>query len=195
MSEISVDDSAVAVVVSVDVSIDDEAPDFQERWSIGNVAELDWAMKRLAEFRKMVAQNNAVEAANIARVKAVTQRLNESMAGDIAFFSGQIEQYVRANRLALIGSGKKKSRTFVHGTVAFRKSGGHPVITDKELLFQWAMSQPVEANVIRLKTELAWDTIKSMVEKTTGEIPPGVDIEPETESFKIEAIGDAANEH
>jgi phage host-nuclease inhibitor protein Gam len=176
------------------VEFDEEAPGWKERWKIQGLDTLDWALRRLAEARRFIAENDAVAAANIARIEKATEKLNAASAHDVAFFSGVIEQYVRDNRRTLIGIGSKKSRSFPHGTVSFRKTGGRPVIGDKEALMQWAMAQPVEANVVRLKMELAWDQIKSMVEEKAIRPPPGVDIEPETETFKIEAIGDAAND-
>jgi phage host-nuclease inhibitor protein Gam len=176
------------------VEFDENEPGWKERWKVQGLDTLDWAMRRLAESRRFIQENDAVAAAAIARIKAKTEKLNASAAHDAAFFEGVIEEYVRANRKTLIGISSKKSRSFPHGTVSFRKTGGRPVIGDKEALLAWAMSQPVEANCVRMKVEVAWDVVKASVEKT-GEIPPGVDIEPESETFKIEATGDAANEH
>ncbi len=173
---------------------DEEAPGWKERWKVQGLDTLDWAMRRLAESRRFIAENDAVAAAAIARIKQKTEKLNAASAHDAAFFEGVIEEYVRANRKTLIGIGSKKSRSFPHGTVSFRKTGGRPVIGDKETLLHWARSQPIESNFVRFKEELAWDVVKKHVEET-GEDIPGVDTEPESETFKIEAIGDAANEH
>lgn len=174
--------------------VDEEEPRAQDGWHIEDVGALDWALSRVAALQREIRENEAITEAAIARLKVRTATLNARAERGVAFFSGRIQEYAELHRAELLGGGKRKSRALPHGSVAWKKRGGQPVVTDDAKLLEWSIAQPPELGLCRLSWKPAWDIIKENVKKT-GEIPPGVDIEPESETFKIEAIGDAANEH
>lgn len=161
----------------------EEAP--RQDFRITDPGELDWAMARLAALRKEKADNDAAAAQAIARIEARREKLNATVARGMAFFESHIAAYCHENRKGLLGGGKKKSRTFLHGVVRWRQSSEAPKVISKDALLVWAQQQPLELGFLRIKEEPAWDAIKEHCKKT-GEVPPGVEIEPASEKFEIE---------
>ena len=175
--------------------VDEHDEQARPGWLIEGVDSLDWALSRLAALKREIDENEAVAEAAIARLRARTAKLNERAARGVAFFESRIREYAENHRKDLLGGGKKKSRALPHGVIAWRKSGGGFRVGDRAALLEWAQKQPVELDFVRLKEEPAWDVIKAHCEKT-GECPPGVDTEPESETLKIEAISmEAKNGH
>lgn len=173
--------------------VDEEEPSARPGWHIDSIASLDWAMGRMAALQREIAQNNAILEANVARLHARTAKLNEAAARGVSFFDGRVRDYAEQHRAELLGGGKRKSRKMLHGVIAWRKTGGGFKANDKDALLAWALTQPVELGLVRMKEEAAWDKIKERC-SVTGEMPPGVDTEPEGETFKIETLSmEAAN--
>lgn len=156
-------------------------PDFR----IQDPAELDWAMSRLAALRKEKADNDAAAEQAIARIKARRDKLNATVARGEAFFESHIAAYCHENRPKILGGGKRKARTFLHGIVRWKKTGGAPEVIDQSALLVWAQAQPFELGFLRVKEEPAWSVIKEHCKKT-GELPPGVELGPEGEKFEID---------
>lgn len=159
----------------------------KEEFRIKDSADLDWALARLGALRKEVAENNAAAAQAVFRINARRDRLNATVERGIAFFTAQIAFFCEQNRKTLLGGGKKKSRALIHGTVGWKKTGGAPVIRDQEALLKWAQAQSYELGFLRIKEEPAWDAIKEHA-KTTGELPPGVELSPEAETFEVKTV-------
>ena len=51
----------------------------------------------------------------------------------------------------------------------------------------WLLAQPVEAGLYRMKVSPEMRALQDRF-KTTGEVPPGMDVVPESESITVEAI-------
>lgn len=160
-------------------------------WTIADLDTLDWALSRMADSEREVEENNKLAQEAIGRIKLKTEILNERAEKAIAFFRSQIAAYAETHRAELLGGGKKKSRTLLHGTIGWRKKGGALEMKDAAALLDWARLQPIESNVLRIKEEPAWDVIKkSYPDAKSGEIPPGCDVVPETEEITIKpALG------
>lgn len=171
----------------IDQYQDEEDQRATDGWHIQDIETLDWALSRMADLKREIAENESVMEAAIIRLRMRTAKLNERAARGVTFFEGRVREYAEIHRKDLLGGGKKKSRALPHGVVSWRKSGGGFKANDKEALLAWAQKQPVELGFIRFKEEPAWDVIKAHCEKT-GEAPPGVDVEPESETFKVEPI-------
>ena len=78
--------------------------------------------------------------------------------------------------------GKSKTIDLPTGQITWRKAGGKLTIIDKDALAAWAVEQGPEAGLFRVKTEPEMRAIQALFAKT-GELPPGTDFEPETETI------------
>jgi phage host-nuclease inhibitor protein Gam len=165
---------------------DEHDPAVRGAWQIDSLGSADWALARLAECEAEAAEIDRQAAATIERVRRRAEELKTKAARGAAFFSYKLMAFAETHRATLLGSGKKKSREFLHGKIGWRKKGGKLVVRDREALCEWLALQPVEAGLYRMKLEPEMRAIQERF-KAAGEIPPGCDFEPEYEDIEIKA--------
>lgn len=169
-------------VVSLPYETDADVP--ASDWRIETPADADWALERLGDFERQKKENVVIGQTRVEAILFRVSNLNDALEKKAAFFRQHLIAYAQAHRAELI-IGKKKSRDFPSGTIAYRKTGGGLVVKDKSVLLDWARKQPVELNFVRIKEEPAVDEIK-LASKTSGEVPEGMEYEPEAEVIKLE---------
>lgn len=157
-----------------------------DAWHIQDIPTADWALGRVCDLEREIAENEAVADLAISRIHLRTQALNARAQRGVEFFKGRIAAFAESHREALLGGGKKKTRSLLHGSISWRKSGGGLQVQDKEALLDWARLQPAELGFVRIKEEAAVDEVKKAF-KATGEVPPGCDVAPEGEEVIVKA--------
>mgnify|MGYP002410008834 FL=1 len=148
------------------------------------MSDLDWCLERVGELE--------AEAAEIRRqlaraIETLTNRANAIAASaerGASWFRSLAEGFVLEARSDIL-TGKKKSRDFLHGRVAFRSHAEKLVVTDKAALVAWLESQP-DSTLYRVKVEPEMKALQAKF-KATGELPPGCDFEPASETLTITA--------
>jgi phage host-nuclease inhibitor protein Gam len=155
-------------------------------WSIKDLGAADWSLARIADLEREVDENTAMANAQIAKLQHKAQALNAPLLRRVEFFRTMLAAYAQANRAAILGNGKKKSRALLHGVLAWRKIGGGLTVTDRDALLEWARAQPVELELVRVREEPAVAEIKRHC-AATGEVPPGAEVVPEGEEFSVKA--------
>jgi len=169
----------------------EEIPDLEdgiavpETWTIQDLATADWALSRIADLEREIAENESLAETAIARIKLRTELLNERASKGLAFFRSRIEGYAQANREHLI-PGKKKTRSLLHGSISWRSTPERLKVVDASATLTWAQTQPIEAGLIRIKEELDKPALNALF-KSTGEMPPGTELEPAKEELQIKA--------
>lgn len=153
-------------------------------WRPESLVDVEWMLSRIRDLERTIDENEIILRERIALMKVRTEKLNESPRSGIAFFTALIRWFSETNRDVLLKGGKSKSRKFMSGQVGWKKKPAKPVVRDAEALLAWAQAQPVESGFLRIKEEPAWDRIREHV-IASGEIPPGVDVEPEEEKFEV----------
>lgn len=171
----------------------DTEPLPDESWGITDLESMDWALARICDMEREMEENEMLAKASIGRIELKTEILNERAQKAVDFFRSRVASYAQEHRAELVGGGKKKSRTLLHGFVGWRKGGGNLEVKDKEALLEWARAQPIETNFLRVKEEPAIDEIKRAFGQT-GEIPPGCDVTPQVEELTIKAVLGGLNE-
>lgn len=156
-------------------------------WTPESIVDLEWCLMRIGELQAQVAENEAIYKAMVARYRDRTDAINKTPLHGIEWFTGLVHYYCEQHRDQLLKHGKAKSRKLQSGTIGWRKVGGRPVIEDKQALCEWALAQPVTSGFVRVKEEPDWSAIKEHVEKT-GELLPGVIIEPEVDQFEFKVL-------
>lgn len=177
-------------------SVEEHAP---EGWTVRSLEDADWALARIAECERQADENSRALAAAVGRLKRSiaqleerTKGLNAALEQRAAYFRGQLELYARDNRETLL-VGKKKSRSLPHGSFGWRRTGGQPFVADAGALMQWAKEQPPETGFLELVESMSWALIKRHC-KESGELPPGVELEPEVEVFTVDAVSMEASD-
>jgi phage host-nuclease inhibitor protein Gam len=163
---------------------EDEAdPSVGGGWLIRDLGSADWAISRVAECQAEAAEIDRQADAAIERINRRREALKEKAARGEAFFRARLLMFAETHRDEIL-TGKKRSREFVHGRIQFRKKAERLVVKDREALLAWLATQPVEAGLYRVRLEPELRAIQDRF-KTAGEIPPGCEVEPESETVEI----------
>jgi phage host-nuclease inhibitor protein Gam len=166
---------------------DETDPTVRGPWEIENLGTLAWALERMGELTAETQENDALKLQAIARLEARVTQLNARAKGGIEFFRARILSYMARARPELLKGGKKKSRALPSGTIGWRSKGGRLVVQDEDAALAWAKEQPVEADFVRVKFELNRKALAELF-KTTGEVPPGCDVEAEYDDPYIDPV-------
>jgi phage host-nuclease inhibitor protein Gam len=158
-------------------------------WRVDSIGALEWAFERLADLEAEKADNEALEAAAVDRLRARVRQLNAKLDRGIAFFRGHIAVFAGDNRAELLGSGKKKSREFPRGKLAWRTTRGGLRVADEKELLTWALAQDPRLELVSMHPRPALGPIREHAAKA-GIIPPGMAEEPPHDELSITAIGD-----
>jgi phage host-nuclease inhibitor protein Gam len=164
---------------------DEQDPEVKGPWQITDLGGVDWALSRLGECEQETEEINAQRVAAIAAIEARVEKLQLRAARGAAFFRTKLAIWAENNPDA-IRQGKKKSRTFLHGSVGTRKKGGRLVVTDHDALVAWVREQPPEKGLFRIKVEPEMKEIQKLY-AFGGEVPPGTDFDPERDEIEIKA--------
>ncbi len=159
---------------------DEQDPMVKGSWEITTQTSADWALLRLAECE---AEAERIEAQYQAAVDRLAKRRDELVARATrgqGYFRFKLEQWATKNRGSLL-KGKAKSVNLLHGKVGWRSKGGKLAVVDKEALVSWLETPPGQA-FARVKYEPDMKAIQAH-SSTTGEIPPGMEYEPESDAF------------
>ena len=163
--------------------------EIKQGWTIQKVPDLEWALMRLANLESQIAEINAAEEEAHRRIAARATGLKDRIRRGIVFFSAHVQEFASRSRDALLGGSNKKSRTFLYGTVGWRKRPGKVVVQDREALVKWLQQQP-DTDLFRITIEPEMKALQELC-KRTGEIPPGCTYEEEHEQFYVDPVDPA----
>jgi phage host-nuclease inhibitor protein Gam len=174
---------------AVDFDLDqlDQGKELPEVWQVRTLADADWAFSRLALLQRQKDENEELEEAAIARLKARTLALNAPLEKAMLFFWSRLQAFGEAHREVLLASGKRKSRALLYGVFMWRKQPQRLQVKDHEALLEWCRSQPIGSNVLRIKEEPALNEVQEWFRKT-GEVPAGTEVKPEAEELTVKAV-------
>jgi phage host-nuclease inhibitor protein Gam len=160
---------------------DAENPEVRGGWAIENLPSADWALARLTECESESDEIDRQAKAAIQRIRTRADELKAKAAKGAGFFRHKLTEYAVRHRADLLGSGKRKSREFVHGKIAWRSKPERLVVDDPAALEAWLLAQPVEDGLYRMKVEPEMRVLQERL-KSGGEVPPGcrIHLEPET---------------
>lgn len=159
-----------------------EAPQATE-WRIEGRDTLEWAMGRLAEDAEEIRRINAEVDKAIARVKARGDELRAKVQKRGAFLNAKVEEYARTHRKELL-TGKSKTAALIHGEIAYRTTPEKVAVENEAVALEWCRSQPIESDLVRVTYEINKKALNDYV-KSSGSIPPGCAIVPESETITI----------
>lgn len=168
--------------------VDEADPQVRGEWRVQNEGDLDFAFARLAHLEQEVATNEELGVRAIARVEERVRQLNAKADRGIKFFRFRIEEFARNNRDRILGGGKKKSRDYPNGRIAWRKRTGGLVVDDDAALLAWAQSQPMELGLVRIKEAPDLKAIQAFA-RAHNLVPPGMSERDAGEDVAITAIG------
>lgn len=160
-------------------------------WRIRSLSELEWALSRLADTEAEAQETDALAEEWRKRLAQRLAEIKRPLDRKAEFWRMHIQAFAEAHRGELLRDKKKKSRTFIAGTVGWRSKPERLVVTDPAALEEWLLKTDAEAGLYRVKVEPEKKALSDLF-KRTGEIPPGCDIEPASESIHIDPVSPTA---
>lgn len=162
-----------------------------------NIEAADWQLRRLARLRRLMAENDALAAVEIERVRAWVAGENARLERQATFY----EQALTAFHAQLLdGDPKRKTINLPAGSLKARKHPDSVVVLDAEQFVAWALDERPE--LVRTKVEPNKSEIKRLlsvgpladdvdpghvlVDPTSGVTAPGVVLTPGETSFTVD---------
>jgi phage host-nuclease inhibitor protein Gam len=153
-------------------------------WSIPDLATLEWALERLSAVKAQIRENDELTKQALERFQLRVESLKRAPLAQAEFLETAILAYATGHRAELLKGGKKKSREFPGGTVGWRKGGGRLQVLDEAKALEWAKQQPLELGLYHVEVKLSKSGLSEYF-KTSGEVPPGCDVDEETETAYV----------
>lgn len=153
-------------------------------WQVRSIADAEWAGEEVGASLEEIRQVDAQLADLIARATARADAIKAKAQKRVAFFTAALTHFAETNKTDLL-IGKKRSRELVSVTFAWRKKPAKVVVTDKAQLVEW-LSQHGDPALMKVTVTPDIRAIDASI-LATGVLPPGIDLEPESESLTVTA--------
>ena len=157
----------------------------RERFKIEDDSQATWAMRKAAAARTRLDEIKAIADAEIERIQAWAEHESREPMRDIDYFEGILTEYAMAQR----AEGRKTIST-PYGSVKSRMGSTKYIVDDPDAFFEWARQN--RPDFIRVKEEADLPTMKQFlpsdaaVDPDSGEVIPGLLVEPGSPSYKVE---------
>lgn len=149
---------------------------------------LEYQLERIAELEKAMAQNEAVVAQAMERLKLRHEKVQEPLRNEKERLEAAVRGYAEVHRKALL-VGKRKSRALPAGKVGWRWKPEKLEVLQKGALHVWAE----ERHFIRTVEEPDMKAIRDYFQRT-GEVPEGCEVRPPEETFYVSTAEDTEEE-
>lgn len=167
------------------IEYDNTEPVDRERFKIEDDSQATWAMRKISAAKGRMSEIQAIADAEIARIQEWAEREAREPLRDIDYFEFILTEYATKQR----AEGRKTVST-PYGSVKSRMGQAKYVVDDTEAFLQWAKANRPE--FIRVKEEPDVSAMRervpadSAVDPETGEVIPGLRVEPGSPSYKVE---------
>lgn len=164
------------MVMSIDpTAFEPEGEEHQDRekYKIGGPSEADWALRKLAQARRRIAENDELARLEEQRLHEWHRQSCEPLERDIEYFESILRNW---HEEQLEADPKRKSVSLPGGKLVAKNPDSIEV--DGEKFIPWALVN--RPDWVRTKHEPEKAAIKqaAAIDVTTGEIAPGVTIVP-----------------
>lgn len=174
----------------------DDHPELQEtqRFIVNDEDKATWALRKLARIEAEDAAVNAQYDRETARLNDWFMSAREPLQRQREFFLGLLREY---HQQCLAEDPSKKTIKLPAGTLK-SKAGQNRWTVDADAFLEWfdndAEIQKEHPDLVRVKRDAALSAIKQILEPkddravypNTGEIVPGVSVEPGQRTFTVE---------
>ena len=159
--------------------------------------QADWQLRKLGRLRRLMAKNDAVAAAEIARVRMWLEEENAKLANQAAFYERNLAAF---HEHLLAQDAKRKSISLPGGTLKARKHPDRVDVVAPDLFLKWAQAEKpelvrtkVEPDKVRIKQLLgtgpsAGDYGLALIDPASGEAAPGVVLVEGEVSFAADTV-------
>lgn len=156
----------------------------RERFKIADDGQATWAMRKAAMAKARLHDIELIAESEIARIQGWAEHESREPLRDLAYFEGILIEYAMKQRAE-----GRKTVTTPYGAIKSRAGQPKYVFVDKAGFLEWArQSHP---DWIAIKEEPSLTAIKDSnvleaVDPETGEMIPGLEVQPATVNFTVE---------
>lgn len=143
-----------------------------DRFCIDSESKAAWAVDKVLSFDERIARIKAQSAEMIRQIEGEQRRFSD-------FVTPHLQAWIEAHPPA-----KGRSVKLISGTIGYRFKPGGPRVVDKEALLVWAKDRLPAAVEVKTTESVPADAVKAHV-ASTGEIPDGVELVGDTDTFYI----------
>lgn len=185
-------DGSLALSVAPE-ELQEEKQEEQQGWRIESDVMADWAIEKIKFYRAELERKKRLAEEKKRQIDEWLKSEQEKAERHIAFFEQKLYEYFMSLDPSLLQKSKTQVKyELFSGTLKLKKQ--NPIIErDNEVLLGW-LEQVGLTDYIKIKKEPNWAELKKNVEisgnravyKDTGEIIPGVKVEPQPDKFIVE---------
>lgn len=166
----------------------DSGSEDRERFRIDTDSQAVWAMRKLAAAKARLHDIALIAESEIARIQHWAEQQSREPLRDTAYFEGILVEYGMKQRL----EGRKTVST-PYGAIKSRTGQPKWRVADPEEFLSWARRNN-RADLIRVKEEPDMARLKetlvpgdgTALDPESGEIIPGLNVDPASVSFSVE---------
>jgi phage host-nuclease inhibitor protein Gam len=153
----------------------DDTEEHRERFRIDGPNTADWALRKLAQARGRIIENQNLYATEVERLDAWLEDACKAPERDVTFFEALLRNW---HEEQLAEDEKRKTISLPGGKLEARQNPPSINVSDPDKFFAWAPEHRPEW--VRTKYEAVKSEIKKTggVDPATGEIAPGVEVVP-----------------
>jgi len=165
----------------------------QQGWRIENDAAADWAVEKIKFYRAELERKKRLAEEKKRQIDMWLKTEQEKTERQIAFFQQKLYEYFMSLDPSLLQKSKTQLKyELFSGTLKLKKQT--PVIErDNDVLVGW-LEKVGLTDYIKIKKEPNWAELKKNVDidgnraifKDTGEVVPGIKVEPQPDKFVVE---------
>ena len=169
----------------------DPEPD-RERFEIEDDEQAAWAMRKLLHVRRRMGANERMMNAEITRIEAWRERVDNRFQPEVDYFEAILTQYAHKQR----SREDRKTIDTPYGVVKSRSTSDKFKVVDEEKFLEWASENLPDAVSVKITPSVIAIKEASTVEHTRtlglvamtehGEIIPGVTVEPGGVNYTVE---------
>jgi hypothetical protein len=156
----------------------------RERFKIENDSQATWAMRKAAIARGRLDEIKTIAEAEIARIQDWAEHESRVPMRDLDYFEGILIEYAMKQR----AEGRKTVST-PYGAVKSRIGQTRFVFSDKAEFIEWAKVNHPDWLVVKEDVSLSAlrdASLTDSADPASGEIIPGLNVEPPTVNFTVE---------
>lgn len=167
--------------------LDQEQGVNDEGFKVTNEEQADWVLRKLRKVEEQRKEDAALAEAEIERIEAWMEKINEKHQRDMDYFQGLLAAYAVTRRNE---DPKFKSLKLPNGRIRFRKAQPKYTYDDNTLLD--ALKAHGKTDLIKVKESPDKSSIKkkyqlngdSLIDPDTGEVLEGVKVEHRGDKFE-----------
>jgi phage host-nuclease inhibitor protein Gam len=170
-----------------------EAEDEDQGWRITSDLEADWAIKKIKSARKDLDRKKQLAEAEIHEIQDWIKTEQEKTEKSTAFLEAKLREYFSSLDKTVLKESKTQLKYELRAGVLKLKKQMPEIKRDNSVLVQWLLDAGLD-NYVKIKKEPDWAALKDnlqfvgdkAIHKETGEIVPGICVEPQPDKFIIE---------